>query len=382
MTSDFEASLVAAGASQNARGRIYEPGKAYGVPVKLEVADKYESLTIARGNGQPPSARALAHAASVSPSFAQKVIEELQVHGRVLPPDEIVSDRARGVGIIALDENDERLLLHLRFVDPCRTNRSYVDWLVMCHGKCVSESLISDWFKNRFTFNASFRSTSIVPIDKFKPENLVRYQKYIEFVMNPLVDARRFKFGDEKSLKGEELFNRKVRPDPLTGIVPPVIADSDFRNTYCIMGFCGVDPMSAPFQYTIGEDNHDSDCFVDTVYRLVAIGWLKRNDILVVDNSQVHCGREAAELEDYLWNVCSPFDGQPLYILLVYLPTRSPELNPIELLWHTLVERLKALRLQGAWNGRETVFLHAQSIMNGFDHGLVARMFNHCGYNV
>jgi hypothetical protein len=53
--------------------------------------------------------------------------------------------------------------------------------------------------------------------------------------------SKRLKFGDEKLLRGVELFNRKVRRDPIIGITPPVIADSDFRNSYCIMEFCGVD---------------------------------------------------------------------------------------------------------------------------------------------
>jgi hypothetical protein len=83
----------------------------------------------------------------------------------------------------------------------------------------------------------------------------------VQFVNDPWLDPRRLKFGDEKSLKGAELFNRKVRRDPITGVTPPVIADSDFRNSYCIMGFCGVDLMNAPFQFTIGEDNHDAESF-------------------------------------------------------------------------------------------------------------------------
>ena len=34
-------------------------------------------------------------------------------------------------------------------------------------------------------------------------------------------------------------------------------------------------------------------------------------------------------------------DGQPMYIYVAFLPTRSPELNPIELLFNVLVQRLK-----------------------------------------
>ena len=34
-------------------------------------------------------------------------------------------------------------------------------------------------------------------------------------------------------------------------------------------------------------------------------------------------------------------DGQPMYIYVAFLPTRSPKLKPIELLFNVLVQRLK-----------------------------------------
>jgi hypothetical protein len=61
-----EAALAAVGASRNTStgGRVYVPSKAYayGFPVKLEVAVKYENLKNTNENGQPPSARVLAEA--------------------------------------------------------------------------------------------------------------------------------------------------------------------------------------------------------------------------------------------------------------------------------------------------------------------------------
>jgi hypothetical protein len=144
MASGRAVSLAAAGASQNAHGRIYQPGRSYGIGVKLEVADTCERMANMNENGRMPSGRALANEASVSLVFAQKVIGELETHGRVLAPEEMVSDRLRGVGIIALDDRDEWLLLYLRFLDPSRTNANYCKCLLMHHGKLVSESLISD----------------------------------------------------------------------------------------------------------------------------------------------------------------------------------------------------------------------------------------------
>jgi hypothetical protein len=48
----------------------------------------------------------------------------------------------------------------------------------------------------------------MVPIDKFKPENIERAVEYIRAVLS--LDQSRLKFVDEKSLKGAEIFNHKV----------------------------------------------------------------------------------------------------------------------------------------------------------------------------
>ena len=40
----------------------------------------------------------------------------------------------------------------------------------------------------------------------------------------------------------------------------------------------------------------------------------------------------------------SPHEYMYHKILLLYLPTRSPELNPIELLWNVVLQRMKQLR--------------------------------------
>ena len=50
-----------------------------------------------------------------------------------------------------------------------------------------------------------------------------------------LPGSRTSQIVDEKMLKGAEVFNRKARADPLTGIVPESVVNPDFRNTYSII---------------------------------------------------------------------------------------------------------------------------------------------------
>ena len=68
----------------------------------------------------------------------------------------------------------------------------------------------------------------------------------------------------------------------------------------------------------------------------VTSGWLRSFDMLVCDNAAIHKKGYNCDLADFLWN--SPgLDGEPLCILLLSLPTQSPKLNPIELIWNTLI---------------------------------------------
>jgi transposase len=72
--------------------------------------------------------------------------------------------------------------------------------------------------------------------------------------------------------------------------------------------------------------------FMAFVRWLIVLGWLQEGDVICLDNARIHTGGEAVVLEGLLWNY--ERDGRRLRILTVFLPTRAPELNPIELVFH------------------------------------------------
>ena len=159
-------------------------------------------------------------------------------------------------------------------------------------------------------------------------EYLVQISKY---------NRNRIKYGDEKHLKGAELFCRKTRRNIFTGVVPPVFTSSDFRNTYSIVGFCGIDERSTPMHYSITQGNNNADNFALQVQLAVASGFLKPYDVLVLDRAAIHTGGQNASLKELLW------DEYRIFILL--LPARTPEWNPIELVCNILVSRLGTISL-------------------------------------
>jgi len=363
---------MAAGLSTNSNGGSYMNRLAYDITKKLEVVDKYQELFQARGGIEPPTYREVAAEVRVSHTYVRKVMEELRSETGILDPRCKKPQRLKGPGSRSLDSYDVATLIVLLRQNPSRTLDSYRRELFNATGTITSTSTLCRFWQSGFDTPASLRKPNMIPIDKFKPNNISRAIDYIQLVLS--LDPRRLKFADEKSLKGAEIFNRKVRKDPLTGVVKPILTDPDFRNTYTIIGFCGVDPSTVPFFFNINQFTNDSEAFAIAVEEAIKAGFLKAGDILVMDNAAIHVGGENDVLEDFLW------DYFGIHVLM--LPTRSPELNPIELLWHILVQRLKSINLVATRTMQHRVACQAFEIMKQFTHEEVASCYRHCKYMV
>ncbi len=80
--------------------------------------------------------------------------------------------------------------------------------------RCAAiKTTISGYFKEGFDYSAGFVKPNMVPYDKFKPENIAKAYEYITAIL--MLDPERLIFADEKLIKGQELFNRLVRRDPI-----------------------------------------------------------------------------------------------------------------------------------------------------------------------
>jgi transposase len=125
-----------------------------------------------------------------------------------------------------------------------------------------------------------------------------------------------------------------------------------------------------PFFFHLGQQTNDSEAFGEAVEDAIIHGFLKRNDVLIMDNASIHMFKENEVLEEYLWEEHG--------IFLLTLPTRSPEMNPIELLWNTLVKRMKRFFVEYS----DCVPIHqmASRTMDSFRHEDVFLAFKKCGY--
>ena len=216
-----------------------------------EVIESYLFLRDEADGGDVPVSH-VARMADVSWKVAKRVI--LEVDGGIgdSRPGWLLN-RPVGVGSrVGLSHEQECFILWLRFSDPFRSNEDYVRELYIKYGVQVSRMFVTRWFRNSFKKRGRLVTSELVPIDKMKFQNVVRYDDYCGYVRG--VSTYRIVFVDEKSLKGCELYNRRGRSDPLTGEQPMQIVDSDFRNTYCLMGMITISHAKAkPIFYSLGE---------------------------------------------------------------------------------------------------------------------------------
>ena len=357
----------------NENGGVYRHGKTFPLEKRVEVGLRYHEMV---QRGTKVTARLLAKEARIGRTLANQIIKEMVLKGGVEHPT-TTADRQiqRGVGIKKLTTQDEYVLLCVYYDNPKALLRTYQERLRRDTGTVVSPATLSRWFRKRFPHRMSFRKTNKVPMDKFKPENILKIHEYNLTVSRFIHQPWRIKFGDEKPLKGADLFNGRARKDPFTGIVPATVVNSDFRNTYNVIGYCGIDPTApAVDYYIVGEDQTTTAAvFMDTIYQSIAKGFLHAGDILVLDNASIHRYRESAGLRDLLWTYG---------VLLLPLPTRCPELNPIELVWNVLVQRLRSAEMEGLLRQPEQypIVSATERILSSIPHEEIGRFYAHCGY--
>jgi transposase len=211
----------------------------------------------------------------------------------------------------------------------------------------------------------------MIPYDKFKPGNIIRAQEFVNIV--PMVDPNRLKFGDEKLVKGAGVFCQRTRRNVLTGEVPPCCTASDFRNTYPVVAFCGIDLSTMPVYYRIHDGKNDSESFSRDIETAVSMGFFKGGDILVLDNAAIHDKGENTYLEE--WHL------ETFGIFILFLPTRMPEWNPTELLWRLLVQLLKNYPIRLLRQFSKDAPAHAtDDILSKVTHREIAGMYMKCNY--
>jgi transposase len=149
--------------------------------------------------------------------------------------------------------------------------------------------------------------------------------------------------------------------------------------TYNMIACISANPLKQKHcVYTIDEGNGTAESFMSFCRLMVNNRWLIHDKILVMDNAAVHTGAEARDLEECFWD--EMVDGKPLHVLVIYLPTRSPELNPIELIFHIFLRQIRSNRIQSN-DGPvdQAVIRYGSMVMDQMEYKTILNCYKHCG---
>ena len=365
---------------KNTKGRYYTSGRKYSAETYAHIFKA--AFTYRKMTGELPLPSHLSEMTSVTFKVAKKVI--LVASGERKSLHKPSGHGFEGNGAMKLSMSDQLFLLGLYDRDPARPLYSYVNELYKFSGTKVCKSTICKWFKYSFDFKASCRKPSIFPAQKFSSANITKLLEYVKLVS--YFDHTRFVFTDEKPMKGIDIFNKKIRRSPLDGTVPFVEAGFDLRNVYNLMAAIKINgnenthentSTSTPsIAYQVGDFRGTSTAFNYFVTQLVVTGFLKPGHILICDNASIHVTAENKSLADILWEH---------KILMLNLPPYCPELNPIELTFQLLGQRLRhsnARYLSHQMKSKEFFLAKCVEVLQSTSDEDVRKNYRKCGYIV
>ena len=224
----------------------------------------------------------------------------------------------------------------------------------------------------------SFKAPNVVPLDKWRPINVSRYLEY-KCLMQALPLHQLWSFIDEKHIVNRDTVRAKARANPLTGKMDNIPVSGDFRETYNLIAIVSLNPKKErSIEYSISKNNNNADTFMMFVHFLIESKFFRQNEVLVLDNAAIHVGGVASQLRDVLWNTV--VDNEPLRVLVLFLPTRSPELNPIELIFHILAKRIQSFRYKTIGMDGQAVVKKTKQVLDEIEYEVILKCYQHCGY--
>ena len=173
----------------------------------------------------------------------------------------------------------------------------------------------------------------------------------------------------------EIMIYRKVRRDPFMGNILFHEMNANSKNRYnTLAGITIKSGNIVPVEFVIIQECTDAPMFCEFVKILLEQGTLQKGDVFVVDNCTIHMQGSNIGLQETLF--------EDFGILMIPLPPYHPDFNPTELIFNTLISRLRSQRAR--FNSLDAGdFLDAITLeMMNFDKFNVKQMYLHCGYNI
>jgi hypothetical protein len=154
------------------------------------------------------------------------------LRGTLIDPDTLKQEKPdERVPTFHLSIEEEIFLLSFRAENPTRPNLHCAQDPRDCCGTTVTPQFVGRWFQNQFDHSGRFCQPNLVPNDKFHLKNILQHMGFCLILEKP-PDHTRLHWLDEKHAVNKDVKARKVRADPLTGCVPCICVNRDFRHAF------------------------------------------------------------------------------------------------------------------------------------------------------
>jgi len=205
--------------SCNKSGRVYRKGEKIDISTLRNLIEVFVS-------SDGGSIKDVAREVGVSESTAKKYIdlfEDIGIGGLVSYYNGERGVALGGPGAFTLDEHAIGLFMSFYFENPSASLSSYCHFLGQW-GYQVSESTMCRVLKS---YGMGRGNPNLQPLDKYTEDNNIRLFEYLAFI-NDVCPSRLVAF-DECHFDGNNVWRRKVRTNPFTGLRPEVLVDGSFR---------------------------------------------------------------------------------------------------------------------------------------------------------
>ncbi len=353
---------------RNQNNGWFHRGKGFTTTKWLELLDQYHELVLAY---KYLTKTDIANKLKISITSVTKLIDMYNSGGNV--PDSNRGHGIKGVGsLIGFRQIHHDFIYTLFLENPSRPREGYVEELEKEFGITVSKSFITKWFKHIGKYKGTMRQTSKFPQRKFTEEIHAKLECYIDLIRQ-VDDHCRLVFADEKPMKEIDIYG-KIRRDPITGdVYSHVCNGANVKNRFNILAAVSVkEDVDYNCEHLILEETANAMTFQYFVKHLCEIGFLRENDIFIVDNCTIHMQGDNIDLPDVLWEV--------FRIVMIPLPPYYAELNPTEFVFNYLVSILKRDRARYISDTNELFVNKIGTAIDSISRNLIVKEYKHCGY--
>jgi hypothetical protein len=125
----------------------------------------------------------------------------------------------------------------------------------------------------------NFRKPNLVPLDKFKTQNLLRCVDFCD-IIDKFPDKSIFNFSYEKHTVNKDAMASEIRADPTTGFMDSMPVSGNFRDAFNLFAVVSTNPEKRhPIKWINGRENGDSHSFIAFVKHLITSGWFRHNEV-------------------------------------------------------------------------------------------------------